>query len=563
MDDQRRTFNIVIGGEAGQGLQTVGEIFARALVRSGYAVFVTQTYESRVRGGHNVFAIRFAAGPVCAPSETVDLLVALTAQTVALHRSQVAPDGRILADAAFALPAEPALVSVPFKALTSDGFTNMAALGVAASLLGLNEATVARTMDDLLGKGRPEMAADNRRALASAFRWLAESTHGVDRVPPPSKPAGRLVMNGHDAVALGAISAGVRFCAYYPMSPSTSVAATLTQWAKPMGILVEQVEDEIAALNMAIGAAFAGAPSLVPTSGGGFALMVEAVSLAGITETPVVVLVGQRPGPATGLATRTEQADLGFVLHAGHGEFPRAVFAPGTLEECFHLTRRAFEIAERYQGPVFILTDHFLADSYRDVAPFDVEGLGPVVVGSDPAAVEAPYRRYALTEAGVSPRLLPGMSRHLVVADSHEHTEAGHITEDLTLRPRMVHKRLRKEAGMRSEAVPPDFQGPQRPELLLVCWGSTKGAVAEAAALLTARGKPTAALHFSQVWPLAADRFLEFLGEAKEVVGVEGNATGQFSRLLRQETGFHISRRIARFDGLPMTPEYILRGLEV
>jgi 2-oxoglutarate ferredoxin oxidoreductase subunit alpha len=328
-----------------------------------------------------------------------------------------------------------------------------------------------------------------------------------------------------------------------------------------MGLVVEQAEDEIAAINLALGASFAGAPSMVATSGGGFALMTEGVSLAGMTETPIVIVVAQRPGPATGLPTRTEQGDLEFVLHAGHGEFPRAIFTPGSVEECFYLTRKALEMAERSQGPVFILTDQFLADSYRAVEFFDLSLLPPVLPGTTPAITE-PYRRYALTESGVSPRLFPGWSEHLVVADSDEHTEDGHLTEDLSVRQKMVEKRGRKWKVLQAEAVPPEFRGETGPDLLLVTWGSGRGAVEEAAALLRERGRRTAVLHFSQVWPLVPEHFLPIFQEAGEIVGVEMNVTGQFSRLLRRETGTRIDKTILRYDGLPLTPEYILRELE-
>jgi 2-oxoglutarate ferredoxin oxidoreductase subunit alpha len=300
---------------------------------------------------------------------------------------------------------------------------------------------------------------------------------------------------------------------------------------------------------------------MVATSGGGLALMVEGVSLAGMTETPIVIVVGQRPGPATGLPTRTEQGDLEFVLHAGHGEFPRAIFTPGSVEECFHLTRKALELAERSQGPVFILTDQFLADSYRAVDPFDLSQL-PAILPRTTPEITQPYLRYALTESGVSPRLFPGLSDHLVVADSDEHTEDGHLTEDGTVRKRMVEKRGRKLKIFQEAAVPPEFQGEPRPDLLLVTWGSGRGAVWEAAALLRARGKRTAVLHFSQVWPLVADSFLPVFQEAGEIISVEMNATGQFSRLLRRETGVHLEKTILRYDGLPLTPEYILREME-
>jgi len=346
------------------------------------------------------------------------------------------------------------------------------------------------------------------------------------------------------------------------MTPSTSVPLTLAAYAERLGLVVEQAEDEISAINMALGASFAGAPGLVATSGGGFALMVEGVSLAAMTETPIVIVVAQRPGPATGLPTRTEQADLEFVLHAGHGEFPRAVFAPGTVEQCFHLTRKAFDAAERAQGPAFVLTDQFLADSYRAVDPFGVEGLDTVVVPPGGAEIEAPYRRYRLTENGVSPRLAPGASEHLVVADSDEHDETGHITEDLRFRNSIVEKRLRKQELLKAGAVAPEFVGEDGAEVLLVSWGSTRGSCLEAARMLRSRGMTAASLHFPQVWPLVPEQFVGRMARSREIVSVEGNATGQFARLVRRETGFEISRRVLRYDGLPITPGYVVRGLE-
>lgn len=558
----KRFWNVMFAGEAGQGLQTVGEIFTRAVVRSGYHICVTQTYESRVRGGHNIFAVRIAPQEVESPQESVDLLVALSAESVGLHRGEMTEDGVMVADEAFGLQGEGRLLHVPFKGLMDDGFTNIAAMGIASAILGLDEETMASTMGDLLGRAHPEQAQKNRAAISAAYRWASGKVRDFPTLPPPSSRSRRLVLNGHEAVALGAISAGVKFCAFYPMSPSTSVAMTMIQWAREMGLVVEQAEDEIAAINMALGASYAGVPALVPTSGGGFALMVESVSLAAVSETPVVIVIGQRPGPATGLATRTEQADLEFVLYCGHGESPRAIFAPGTIEECFHLTRRAVEVAEISQGPTFVLTDHFLADSYRDVEPFDAFNLSFVSPGADPKAVEGPYRRYAITADGVSPRLLPGLTTHLVVADSHEHTETGHITEDLTLRPRMVEKRLRKEETIRKEVIAPRYNGPDRPDILLVSWGSTKGAADEAAESLRAKGTGASTLHFSQVWPLVSEQFLGHLEEAGQVVCVEGNATGQLARLIHRETGFRVHRRIGRYDGLSITPEYILRALD-
>jgi len=552
--------NVLIGGEAGQGLATIGELLAKSLVRGGYHLVVTQDYQSRIRGGHNTFTLRVSAQPIQAPQEPIDLLAALNQETVDLHRREMAPDGLMVGDSSLELPGEGSL-AVPFKELAEGRFFNIAALGVIAGLLGLDEAIPARLLETVFGKKHPETVSKNREALSRAYAWCREQAVDSFNLPTLAEPPQRLLMNGNEAIALGALAAGVKFYAFYPMTPSTSIGLNLAARAEKMGLVVEQAEDEIAAINMALGASFAGAPSMTATSGGGFALMVEGVSLAAMTETPIVIGVIQRPGPATGLPTRTEQADLEFILHAGHGEFGRAIFAPGTVEECFHLTRQAFDLAERYQGPVFILSDQFLSDSYRAVEPFDLDHGPEVEPWAGGGDIARPYERYALTDSGVSPRLLPGLSEHLIVADSDEHTPDGHLTEDLQVRRAMVEKRLKKAEGLKREVIPPVWFGPENPELLLICWGTTQGSAREAAAKLTAEGRKTSVLHFAQVWPLVPEQFVGRLEEAGRVVGVESNAAGQLARLIRRETGFFIKDMILRFDGLPITPEYILGRL--
>jgi 2-oxoglutarate ferredoxin oxidoreductase subunit alpha len=342
--------NIVIGGEAGQGLVTVGQLLSRILVRRGFSIVVTQSYQSRIRGGHNTFEVRVSPDRIEAPAEAIDILVALNDETVGMHAADLAPRGLIVANETFC-DADERCLRVPFKELAPQQFENTAALGILCAILGLDRAAAAQILEEAFGAKHPEMVEGNRSALEKSFAWARDKESSLRRLPPPAAAAERLLLSGNEALALGAVSAGLRFVSFYPMTPSTSIPLTVISMAERMGVVVEQTEDEIAAINMAIGASFAGAPSMVTTAGGGFALMVEGVSLAGMTETPVVIVVGQRPAPATGLPTRTEQADLEFVLHAGHGEFPRAVFAPGTVEECFHLARRALETAERFQGP--------------------------------------------------------------------------------------------------------------------------------------------------------------------------------------------------------------------
>jgi len=552
-----KSVTILIGGEAGQGLLTVGQLLSRVLVRSGYHIVVTQDYMSRIRGGHNTFAVRASGVPIWAPRESVDILIAFDARSVNEHIRNLNDGGIIIMNADEQADTEGvSCLRVPVASLGKPALFNIMAAGVAGALLGLHEPLLLEALRQEVGDSL-DQGADALRAGSS---WARET--GVSRplpTPPPAYP--RIMVIGNEQLALGAMAGGLRFASFYPMTPGTSVMLTLLAHADRMGLIIEQAEDEIAAVNMALGASFAGAPALVATSGGGFALMAEGVSLAGMTETPIVIIVAQRPGPATGLPTRTEQADLAFVLHAGHGEFPRALLAPGSPEECFELAARAVRLAEQGQGPVFILTDQFLADSYRAVDPFDVASVQPVCPRELAPADEGGYVRYAFTESGVSPRALPGFGGNLVVADSDEHTEDGHITENLSVRARMVEKRLRKLEILRKESIPPGFYGHDDPDLLLVCWGSTLGAVREAAMELSSHGIKASTLHFSQVWPLVPEGFLPILERSRKVVIVEGNATGQFARLLRRECGFVPHARVSRYDGLPLTPEYLMREL--
>ncbi|MGV1098612.1 2-oxoacid:acceptor oxidoreductase subunit alpha [Thiovibrio sp. JS02] len=554
--------HLLIGGEAGQGLATIGQLLSKALVRAGYEIFVGQSYHSRIRGGHNTFSIRLGTGPFAGPRESIDILVALNAETVELHRGRRSERALLIADSAFA-PELPGTVSVPFAELGPERLWNTASLALLGQILALPAEPLQQAVEAMLGKKHPESLGENLEIMEKSRAWAVAHVpeHGfalTGGVPG----AGRLLLNGNEAIALGVLAGGLKFCAFYPMTPATSIVVELIRHAEVMGCVFEQAEDEIAAINMAIGAAFAGAASMVATSGGGFALMAEGVSLAAMTETPVLIVVAQRPGPATGMPTRTEQADLEFVLHAGHGEFPRAIFAPGGIEACYHLSRRALGLAERSQSPIFLLTDQFLADSARPVAPFDPAAITPVRAGAEAEAVPLPYQRYRLTENGLTPRLLPGLSTQLVVADSDEHDEDGHISEEHGVRIAMVEKRLRKFALLRQEVVAPEFSGERGAELLLVCWGSSQGPVLEAVDVLRRQGRSVACLHFSQVWPLVPDQFLDILQSAGRVVSVEGNATGQFARLIQRETGFAMPARIARYDGLPFTARHILNRLE-
>lgn len=554
------SINILIGGEAGQGLVTIGQLMSKALVRGGYEILVNQDYMSRIRGGHNFYAIRTGPEPINCTTEAVDILVALNEEALDIHKGQLTERSIIVADETIDCKDLNAL-KVPFKELApKELFYNVAALGVLGSAICNDIAILERLLHDTFGKKGAEIVDANIDVLRKAYSWVKEQDFDFACMPPPPEnPAKRIMVNGNEAIALGALAAGCNFLSFYPMTPSTSVALTLINKGKELDLVAEQAEDEIAAINMALGASWAGARSIVTTSGGGFALMVEGISLAGITETPIVTILVQRPGPATGLPTRTEQADLNLALYAGHGEFPRAIFTPGTPEECFYTTHRAFDLAERYQTPMFVLSDQSLADSYRAVEPFDLDSLPevaqPVLVPDNPKE----YKRYALTDDCISPRAIPGFSKALVKVDSDEHDEHGHIVEDAATRMAQNSKRLCKGCGLWEEVIPPNYYGPDEPDVLFLCWGSTLGAALDA---METMDKKAAVLHFTQVFPLKDDQFMPFLESAKEVVCVEGNANGQFARLLRQETGYSINNFILRFDGRPVTAGYILAGLE-
>jgi 2-oxoglutarate ferredoxin oxidoreductase subunit alpha len=323
-------------------------------------------------------------------------------------------------------------------------------------------------------------------------------------------------------------------------------------------VFTEQAEDEISAVNMAIGASFAGARAMTATSGGGFALMVEAVSLAGMIETPLVIVLGQRPGPATGLPTRTAQGDLLFAVHAGHGEFSKVVLAPADAKDIFRQTVRAFHLADRYQIPAILLTDQFLLDALFSMEDIRLEQVAPEFHLADPSVIDE-YHRYRVTETGISPRLYPGQSLHLVTADSDEHDSQGHITEDLAgTVPEMVEKRLAKHRVLKAAIRPPEEVDVEGAERILVGWGSSRPALLEALERLNKNGIRTGLIHFTEIWPLPAYRF----PEGKTYWNVENNATGQLARLLRSEYGIAFAGEVHRYDGLPLTGPYIQEVLQ-
>ena len=559
--------NIVIGGAAGQGVHTITGLLAKILVRQGCQVLFVQDYQSRIRGGHLFNRIRVSDQPLISSREGIDLLVALNQETVLLHRDELASDGVIIYDSSAAgeLPAGVSTLALNAGDLLPEKKAAEVAINAGASgaILGLLklplEPLLALFKETFEDKG-PEVVEWNRLAATQGHRQgaAAGNGHSLAGISPPAQP--RLLLNGHEAIAVGALAAGLQLICGYPMTPWSSVLNAIGQRAEKWGVVVEQAEDEIAAINLAIGASYAGVRAMTGSSGGGFALMVEALGLAGCSETPLVILESQRPGPSTGLPTRTEQGDLSFLLYAGQGDFPRAVLAPGTPAQGFALMARAFNLADRYQLPVLVITDQYFGDTNFTHETKDFPAAVEIERAIDTGPIEGVYERYAVTESGISPRRLPGFGP-VVVADSDEHTPDGHLTEDLAVRVTMHDKRLRKLAGLAQELDGITTAGPDDAPLTLACWGSSLGPVAEAVTRLNAQSTPARMVHFSELWPFPARAVARSLGRPKRLVMVEMNATGQFNRLLRQETGIGADHLVLKYDGAPLTPEYILRAL--
>jgi 2-oxoglutarate ferredoxin oxidoreductase subunit alpha len=567
LSEQPDGVSIVLCGPAGMGIQTVESLLTRILKLTGYNVFATREYMSRIRGGSNSTEIRVSSGPVRAFINRIDILVPLDKKAVGHLAGRITPQTVILADTADLGDgfdqSKWNCLDVGFTKIAADIgnkiYSNIVAVGTIAALFKVGDELISNCIRQRFASKSDKIVNENIQAARQGYEIgceLADSGKINIDIKPDSAVKDHILLGGTEAVGLGAIAGGCNFIASYPMSPSTGVLTFLAKHSADFGLIVEQAEDEIAAINMAIGAWYAGARGMATTSGGGFALMTEGISLAGMLETPVVVHLAQRPGPATGLPTRTEQADLELALYAGHGEFPRILLAPGKVDDAFYLTQKAFDLADKYQVPVIILTDHCLVDSYYNIKGLD---LTDVKIEKHIRKTEADYRRYELTESGISPRGIPGYGKGLVCVDSDEHDQQGHITEDLDLRVRMVDKRLRKLESLKAEILSPEFWPHENYRNLVICWGSTYNIVKEA--LVQLGRDDTSLLHYKQVYPLHPDT-ADYLNRADKTVIVESNATSQFGKLIKLYTGIEIDDRILKYSGLSFTVEEVTKSLK-
>lgn len=553
---------IVLAGEAGQGIQSIETILVGVIKNDGFNVFATKEYMSRVRGGVNTTEIRVSSLPVRSHTDRIDLLIPLNDESIPHLKKRIGPSTVVIGDNTQVHYDK--LINIPFQRIASEFgnpiYSNTVAIGTICGVLKVSEENLYADISAKFASKGGEVVSKNIEAAKSGYAIGRElHKNGIIKCDIKKNPAikEQILLNGSEAVALGALAGGCDSVFAYPMTPGTGVFTALAGYSNKMGLVVEQVEDEIGVMNMALGAWYAGGRAIVSTSGGGFALMTEAVSLAGAIESPAVIHLAQRPGPATGLPTRTEQADLNMVINAGHGFFPRIILSPGDVKEAFYLSQKAFNLADKYQVPVFILTDQYFTDSYYNLPKLKTEGL---VIEKHIIETKEGYKRYALTKDGISPRGVPGYGTGTVCADSDEHDEEGRITEDLDgIRVKMADKRMKKSMQVKKAVIKPVLIGPKKYRTLIISWGSNYNTIIEAIKITGT--KDTSFLHFPQVYPLPKET-TAYLKKAKKLLLIENNQTGQFGDLIKFETGIDIKNRVLKYNGMPFSVEEIVKAIK-
>ncbi|MEN9406828.1 MAG: hypothetical protein RLZZ455_44 [Candidatus Parcubacteria bacterium] len=568
----------LIGGEAGYGIMTTGLMMSKIFTRLGLHVFDYVEYPSLIRGGHNAYYVRGSDEAITSQKKTVDILVSLNAETVKLHMDELAENAAVIFDPSVIklsveqFPVSVRLFPIPLLELTKKVeadrlMINTVSVGSSLALCYKEFTVLEKMMQDTFGKKGEDVVAININTSKAGFDYVVENfgpTHVADIQAMPQK---HMLMSGAEAIAFGAIRAGLSFAAIYPMTPINTVMTMLVSHALKYNIVVKEPEDEIAGINMALGASFAGARSMVATSGGGFALMTESIGLAAQTETPIVVILGMRPGPATGMPTWTEQGDLRFALHSPQGDFPKVVLAPGDMYEAFEDTMKALNLAEKYQLPVIVLVDKHINESHATVeidafkslsASFKIE-RGKIVSDQE-ALSETEYKRYALVEDGISPRSLPGQQGGIALSGSDEHDEKGLYNEESAMRIKMMDKRFKKldVAILNNEFTGPKLIGDPDSQLTIVSYGSTKFAILDAMRQLKKENISVNFLQVTYLEPFPSVVFNEMIGKAKKTLIIENTKVGQFEGLIREKTGYVFAHNLRKYDGRPFYPEEIV-----
>ncbi|HZR17317.1 MAG TPA: 2-oxoacid:acceptor oxidoreductase subunit alpha [Verrucomicrobiae bacterium] len=581
-------FAVGIGGENGQGIASTGDILARIFARRGLHLNAYNAYQSIIRGGHTFLTIRASDAPVRSMGDKHDFLIPLNQDSLDRHLRLMKAGSRVVYDSDKLKPGEAAagvqLCPMPMKQICGANklAANTAALGAVLQMLGIESEPLETVIARQFKKKGDAIVAENVGIARRGYEYAAQNFKPLGApVPKFDRPKG--VVTGNQATAMGGVAAGVRFYAAYPMSPSTGVLMWMASHARQLGIMVRQVEDEIGVMNMVIGAAHAGCRAMCATSGGGFALMSEAVGMAGMIETPVVCVDVQRAGPATGVPTKTEQGDLWQLLGAGQGDYPRLIVAPSSQLDLFLTIPELFNLADKYQCPGLVLADLLISEGTSSVDPAALDfspkiNRGEIIFpngngngnGSDNpfgGCNDNSYLRYRNTPSGISPRAVPGVPGHIHVAATDEHDEDGTLISDEYTNPikrrMMVEKRARKMQPILADIAAPRLFGPAQAQVTLVGWGSTTGVIQEAVEHLAAN-EGIVANHLPIKWivPFHGEEILRLLSASKRVVIVENNYSGQFARYLRSETGFSAHGHIRKYDGEPFRPHHLVEAIK-
>jgi len=564
--------SVLIGGEAGAGVKRSGLILAKAFLYGGLHVFGTGEYESRIRGGHNLYQVRAAVHEVYAQNDKVDVIIALNEETIIRHASKLRKGGAIIYDGEKISPdigekpEDVKLIDIPLRKLVEEVggeaiMQNSVALGALMAILGWGLDLLEKALRKLIKR----QIDVNVEASRLGYEYAKDKYGTLYLLKQTTETRTRVLLSGNEAVGIGAALSGCKFYAAYPMTPASPLLHFLARHQLDFDMVVIQAENEIAAANMVIGASYAGVRAMTATSGGGFCLMTESLGLAAMTETPIVIMLGMRPGPSTGLPTRTAQGDLYFALHASQGEFPRVVVAPGDVEECLTRTTEAFHLAEKYQIPAIILADKYVLESIKsvDTANITYTPIERHILWEHTG--EGEYARYKITETGVSPRAVPSAKNAIVKANSNEHDEYGYTTEDRQTAIAMMEKRFRKLGALSKEIEnlsPVRVYGEEDSELTIVGWGSTKGPILEALKLLRRREVDAKFVQFCYLSPFPYKNARNALESSEITICVENNYTGQFAALLREKLGLKVDYKVLRYDGRPFTPKEILQNVE-
>lgn len=568
----------LIGGEAGYGIMTTGMMMSKIFARHGLSVFDYVEYPSLIRGGHNAYYVRGSDEQIFSQKKTIDILVALNRETVDLHKHELSENAAVVYDNEtievktdeFSVPVE--LYPVPFLKLAKEQgadklMINTVAVGASLGLFSENFAILAEILKaTFTRKGEPIVVLNTNTAKAG-YDFVKANHAQAFPIKVTKTEKKQMLVGGGEAVGMGAIRAGLKFAAIYPMTPINSVMNYLSSKAHEYSLVIKEPEDEIAGINMAIGASFTGVRSLAATSGGGFSLMVEGLGLAAQTETPLVIIEGMRPGPATGLPTWTDQGDVRFVLHAAQGEFPRIVLAPGDFLEAFEFTMKAFNLAEKYQLVVIVLVDKYLMEGRAtvDYEKFKIQSSkfkidrGKMLTDQE-AAAQQDYKRYALADDGISPRTIPGQKGGIHLAGSDEHDEMGLYNEEADNRIKMMDKRFKKleTAIANGEFDPPVLHGSSEASLTVVSFGSTKLPILEAMKWLAKEGVSINYLQVAYLSPFPGIQVADIIKKAKKTMVIENNMHGQFEGLIREHTGLSVNDHLRKYDGRPFYPEEIV-----